>query len=60
MDAFCTLRHVTVRGIEKRRIVDDNADRKNIVNRLCRTRGTSILFFYLNPIDDLINKRDAF
>ena len=34
LDAPGTLHHVIVRGIEKRRIVDDVADRKNFVNRL--------------------------
>ena len=34
LDAPGTLHHVIVRGIEKRRIVDDFADRKNFVTRL--------------------------
>ncbi|MBW2410968.1 MAG: transposase [Deltaproteobacteria bacterium] len=34
LDAPGTLHHVIVRGIEKRRIVDDVADRKNFVERL--------------------------
>jgi len=34
LDAPGTLHHVIVRGIEKRRIVDDVADRKNFVSRL--------------------------
>jgi len=34
LDAPGTLHHVIVRGIEKRRIVNDVADRKNFVNRL--------------------------
>jgi REP element-mobilizing transposase RayT len=34
LDAPGTLHHVIVRGIEKRRIVDDVADRKNYVTRL--------------------------
>ena len=34
LDAPGTLHHVIVRGIEKRRIVDDVADRKNFVTRL--------------------------
>ena len=34
LDAPGTLHHVIVRGIEKRRIVDGVADRKNFVNRL--------------------------
>ena len=34
LDAPGTLHHVIVRGIEKRRIVDDDADRKNFVQRL--------------------------
>ena len=34
LDAPGTLHHVIVRGIEKRWIVNDVADRKNFVNRL--------------------------
>ena len=34
LDAPGTLHHVIVRGIEKRRIVYDVADRKNFINRL--------------------------
>jgi REP-associated tyrosine transposase len=34
LDAPGTLHHVIVRGIEKRRIVNDVADRKNFVQRL--------------------------
>ena len=34
LDAPGTLHHVIVRGIEKRRIVDDVADRKNFVKRM--------------------------
>ncbi len=34
LDAPGTLHHVMVRGIEKRRIVDDVADRKSFVDRL--------------------------
>ncbi|UCD77623.1 MAG: hypothetical protein JSW26_19705 [Desulfobacterales bacterium] len=33
LDAPGTLHHIIVRGIEKRRIVDDIADRKNFVSR---------------------------
>ena len=33
LDAPGTLHHVIVRGIEKRRIVNDVADRKNFVTR---------------------------
>jgi putative transposase len=33
LDAPGTLHHVIVRGIEKRRIVNDVADRKNFVDR---------------------------
>lgn len=45
LDAPGTLHHVIVRGIEKRRIVDDVADRKNFVTRLgelAETTQTSI------------------
>ena len=34
LDAPGTLHHVMVRGIERRRIVNDVADRKNFVKRL--------------------------
>jgi hypothetical protein len=34
LDAPGTLHHVMVRGIERRRIVNDVADRKNFVERL--------------------------
>ena len=34
LDSPGTLHHVIVRGIEKRRIVDDDQDRKNFISRL--------------------------
>lgn len=34
LDASGTLHHVIVRGIEKRKIVDDTTDRKNFVSRM--------------------------
>ena len=34
LDAPGTLHHVIVRGIEKRRIVDDRKDRENFVKRM--------------------------
>ena len=34
LDAPGTLHHVIVRGIEKRKIVDDRADRDNFVSRM--------------------------
>ncbi len=34
LDAPGTLHHVMVRGIERRRIVNDVADRKNFIKRL--------------------------
>ena len=34
LDAPGTLHHVIVRGIEKRKIVDDDKDRKDFVDRL--------------------------
>ena len=34
LDAPGTLHHVIIRGIEKRRIVDDDQDRKNFIDRL--------------------------
>lgn len=40
-----TLHHVFVRGIEKRRIVDDRTDRKDLVSRMgnaATSTGTAI------------------
>ncbi len=34
LDAPGTLHHVIIRGIEKRKIVDDRADRDNFVSRM--------------------------
>jgi putative transposase len=34
LDAPGTLHHVIIRGIEKRRIVDDKVDRDNFVSRM--------------------------
>jgi hypothetical protein len=34
LDTPGTLQHVMIRGIERRRIVDDVADRKNFIQRL--------------------------
>ena len=34
MDAPGTLHHVTVRGIEKRKIIDDTTDRKDFVSQM--------------------------
>lgn len=34
LDAPGTLHHVIVRGIEKRRIVDEERDRENFISRL--------------------------
>ena len=34
LDAPGTLRHVIIRGIERRHIVDDDKDRENFVSRL--------------------------
>jgi hypothetical protein len=45
LDVSGTLHHVIVRGIEKRRIVNDVADRKNFVKRmgeLAAETGTAI------------------
>ena len=41
-----TLHHVIVRGIEKHRIVDDVADRKNFVNRLGELAGSTNTVIY--------------
>ena len=45
LDAPGTLHHVIVRGIEKRRIVDDTTDRKDLVSRMgdtAKATGTAI------------------
>src|SRR5258705_12000837 len=45
LDAAGTLHHVIIRGIEKRRIVDDDQDRREFVSRLgklANETGTSI------------------
>ena len=50
LDAPGTLHHVMVRGIEKRKIVDDDDDRKNFVNRIGEVgldTGTSIFAWAL-------------
>ena len=41
LDAPGTLHHVIVRGIEKRRIVDDRKDRENFVKRMGELDGYS-------------------
>ncbi len=43
LDAPGTLHHVIVRGIEKRRIVDDKVDRDNFVLRGFRGRVSLIV-----------------
>jgi REP element-mobilizing transposase RayT len=46
LDAPGTLHHVIVRGIERRRIVNDVADRKNFVNRLAElSAGTKTTIY---------------
>jgi REP element-mobilizing transposase RayT len=52
LDAPGTLHHVIVRGIEKRRIVDDDRDRENFVTRLgelCLETQTAIYAWALMP-----------
>jgi len=46
LDSPGTLHHVIVRGIEKRRIVNDVADRKNFVNRLGELAGSTNTVVY--------------
>ena len=46
LDAPGTLHHVIVRGIEKRRIVDDDKDRKTFVNRMARIAENSATILY--------------
>ncbi len=45
LDAPGTLHHVMVRGIERHRIVNDVADRKNFVKRLAGLRRRSEIFW---------------
>ncbi len=52
LDAPGTLHHIIIRGIEKRKIVDDRKDRENFVERLARAAsetGTSIYAWALMP-----------
>jgi hypothetical protein len=46
LDAPGTLHHVIVRGIEKRRIANDVADRKNFVNRPGELAGRTNTVIY--------------
>jgi hypothetical protein len=41
LDAVGALRHTIIRGIEKRRIVDDEHYRREFVSRLARQLGVS-------------------
>jgi REP element-mobilizing transposase RayT len=50
LDAPGTLHHVTIRGIEKRRIIDDKVDQENFVSRMggiAANTGTSIFAWAL-------------
>lgn len=46
LDAPGTLHHVIVRGIEKRRIVDDDEDRKRLVDRMGAVAGETGTWIY--------------
>ena len=46
LDTPGTLHHVILRGIEKRRIVDDDSDRENFTNRLGRLAEDSLTSVY--------------
>lgn len=46
LDAAGALHHVIIRGIERRRIVDDEADRKNFVLRLGKLAGETSTSIY--------------
>jgi putative transposase len=46
LDAPGTLHHVIVRGIERRRIVNDVADRKNFVKRLAELSVNNVTNFF--------------
>ena len=52
LDAPGTLHHVIIRGIERRRIVDDDEDRKRFLGRLgglARETGTRVYAWSLMP-----------
>ena len=46
LDAPGTLHHVIVRGIEKRKIVDDDDDRENFITRLGKIAGETDTSIY--------------
>jgi hypothetical protein len=50
LDAPGTLHHVMVRGIERRRIVNDVADRKNFVERLGELAAGTKKFNSIRPL----------
>ena len=50
LDAPGTLHHVMVRGIERRRIVNDVADRKNFVERLGELSTGTKKFNSIRPL----------
>ena len=50
LDAPGTLHHVIVRGIEKRPIVNDVADRKNFVKRLAELSAGTKTTIYAWPL----------
>jgi hypothetical protein len=56
LDCAGTLHHVMIRGIEKRRIVDDLKDRDHFVSRL----GGLILFFQNNRLLFELARADLF
>jgi hypothetical protein len=52
LDAAGTLHHVIIRGIERRRILDDNQDRREFVSRLGeRARRAHPLMRIISLID---------
>ncbi len=46
LDAVGTLHHVMIRGIERRRIVDDEQDRRDFVLRLGKLAGETLTLIY--------------
>jgi hypothetical protein len=56
LDAPGTLHHVIVRGIEKRRIVDGVADRKNFVKRMGELAEGTKTKIYASSLGAFVSK----
>ncbi|GBE02171.1 MAG TPA: hypothetical protein ENH01_07125 [Nitrospirae bacterium] len=51
LDAPGTLHHIIIRGIERRRIVDDKRDRENFVSRI----GSIVSVVIKKPVNNLFS-----